>query len=322
MDKLINEDGILLATNQFRTDGQVPALSDSFKTFRFQVFKVDFEDGESWAIRVPTVSPSFPGLIVYLIEAEARALTELKGKGFKWAPRLKGCDLTFENPIGHPFIATTWIPGTQLVWTDDSPSRSIRDKVLEQLATIQAELIECTQENRPTTATEHYTKVIQNKIVRIRDGKLPELTEQDVSDQQSLLPTFLIPDLDEYSWAIDHGELVGEKILVNSEHDIIGITDWDLATKMPLQQAATFPQLLRLQDLAVPPSATIKKDQETYLASILGQDTNAAKSMAIVRNAKDADFHAFFLDSIISKSQHRELASHKWEKAVAFQKDQ
>lgn len=147
MDKLINEDGILLATNQFRTDGQVPALSDSFKNFRFQVFKVDFEDGESWAIRVPTVSPSFPGLIVYLIEAEARALTELEGKGFKWAPRLKGCDLTFENPIGHPFIATTWIPGTQLVWTDDSPSRPIRDKVLEQLATIQAELIECTQEN-------------------------------------------------------------------------------------------------------------------------------------------------------------------------------
>lgn len=64
--------------------------------------------------------------------------------------------------------------------------------------------------------------MIQNKIVRIRDGKLPELTEQDVSDQQSLLPTVLIPDLDEYSWAIDHGELVGEKILVDSEHNIIG----------------------------------------------------------------------------------------------------
>lgn len=91
---------------------------------------------------------------------------------------------------------------------------------------------------------------------------------------------------------------------------------------MPLQQAATIPQLLRLQDLAVPPSVAIKKDQETYLASILGQDTNAAKSMAIVQNAKDADFHAFFLDSIISKSQHRELANHKWGKAVAFQKDQ
>ena len=90
---------------------------------------------------------------------------------------------------------------------------------------------------------------------------------------------------------------------------------------MPLQQAASCPRLLRLQDPAVPPSTAIKRDQEAYLTSILAQNTDAAKSMEIVQNAKDADFHAFFLDSIISKSQHRELASHEWEKAVAFQKD-
>jgi hypothetical protein len=105
------------------------------------------------------------------------------------------------------------------------------------------------------------------------------------------------------------------------ESNLPSIADWDLAAKMPLQQAASFPRLLRLHDLAVPPSSAIKKDQETYLASILAQNTNAAKSMAIVQNAKDADFHAFFLDSIISKSKHQELASHHWEKAVAFQED-
>lgn len=147
MDKQINEDGILLAATQLRTDGQVPVLSRSFKKLRFRVFKVDFEDGESWAIRVPTVSQSSPDVINYLIEAEARALTELEEKGFKWAPKMKGKDLTFENPIGHPFIATTWMPGTQLEWTEDSPSRPIRDKILGQLATIQASLIECSQEN-------------------------------------------------------------------------------------------------------------------------------------------------------------------------------
>lgn len=146
MDKQINKDGIIPAATQFRTDGQAPVLSDSFKKFRFQVFKVDFEDGESWAIRVPNDAHSSPGLIVYLVEAEARTLTELEEKGFQWAPKIKGFDLTFENPIGYPFIATTWIPGIRLIWTDESPSRPIRDKTLEQLATIQASLIECSQE--------------------------------------------------------------------------------------------------------------------------------------------------------------------------------
>lgn len=72
------------------------------------------------------------------------------------------------------------------------------------------------------------------------------------------------------------------------------ITDWDLAAKAPLQQAASFPRLLRLEDPAVPPSAATTRDQETYLRSIFAQNTDAAESMAIVQNAKNADFHAFF----------------------------
>ncbi|KAJ5654575.1 hypothetical protein N7490_001578 [Penicillium lividum] len=318
MEGQLHDDGIPLAAAQLRPDGQVPVLSNSFEDLRCQIFKVDFED-ESWVIRVPNIFEDSLELRIHLLEAEVSTLTELEEQGFRWAPKLKGYDLTFDNPIGRPFIAVTWLQGNQLAWSDDSPARPIRDKILQQLAKIQAALIECSQEKRATTATEHYATVIQNKIIRIRDGTLPELTEQDVSDQLSLLPTVLVPEVDDTSWAIDHGELVAENILIDAEHNITGITTWDLASKEPLQQAASFPAILLYQDLAVPPSSTIKKDQETYIASI-SQNSPAGESMAIVQSSEEADFRVAFLESITSKGTHREMARSGWRKAPAFQK--
>lgn len=138
---------IPLAISQLRTDKQIPLLNKHFDGGQCRVFKVDFVDGESWAIRVPLfVRHASRETIIHLIDSEARVLEELETKGFRWAAKLRGCSLTFDNAVGYPFLALTWISGSQLSWSDDFPTRPLRDKVLSQVAMIHASLIECTKE--------------------------------------------------------------------------------------------------------------------------------------------------------------------------------
>lgn len=140
-----------VAVSQLRTDKQVPAISQHFDGGQCRVFKVDFVDGESWAVRVPLfVCHASQDFIIYLMESEARVLEELEIKGFRWAAKLRGRSLTFNNAVGCPFIALTWIAGSPLSWSDDFPTRPLRDKVLSQIAVIHASLIECTKILRRT----------------------------------------------------------------------------------------------------------------------------------------------------------------------------
>ena len=44
--------------------------------------------------------------------------------------------------------------------------------------------------------------MIQNKTRRVREGLLPNITEQDCSDQMDLLPSALLPEHEEAPFAI------------------------------------------------------------------------------------------------------------------------
>lgn len=141
-----NQENIPFAVSQLRADKQTPALSKHFDGGQCRVFKVDFSDGESWAVRVPLfLHHASRDTVVYLIESEARILEELEKKDFWWAAKIRGCSFTFDNAVGYPFIALTWISGNQLLWSDDFPARHLRDKVLKQVAVIHTALIECTE---------------------------------------------------------------------------------------------------------------------------------------------------------------------------------
>lgn len=70
------------------------------------------------------------------------------------------------------------------------------------------------------TATEDFTRIINNKIHRVRNGLLPEITEQDCLEQKSLLSDVLIPELDDAPFAMDHGDLSPQNILVDSEYNV------------------------------------------------------------------------------------------------------
>ncbi|KIA75514.1 hypothetical protein HK57_00013 [Aspergillus ustus] len=258
-----------------------------------RVFKVTFMDGESWAIHVPLfVGPALQDTLTHLVEAEVLS--------------------TFDNAIKYPFIASTWILGSQLSWSDDFPTRPLRDEIVDQVVMIHTSLIECSKEARGFSLT-HFKRIIQNKIPRVRDGLLPEITEQDCSDQMGILPTVLLPELDEAPFAIAHGHMSPLNILIAKHHNVTGIINWGVWSWAPFQQVAYFPQFLQLEPIYMLPSPALLKDRETYIASVRRQASPVVASMMIpVLSSVKVDFQHFFLESIISKGMHRQLAHNGW----------
>ncbi|OAQ59494.1 phosphotransferase enzyme family domain-containing protein [Purpureocillium lilacinum] len=210
-----------VAVSRLRVDGAVPTITQKLTGGQCCVFKADFLSGESWAVRVPLLVSDRAGIRI-IIQAEADLLQQLEMKGFLWAPKYQGHDASFNNDIGCPFIALAWIPGNPLSWSDDHPPRSLRDKVLSQMARIQESLIECTKQDG--NAVQHFERIIENKIRRVRDGFLPDLTENDCIDQKDRLSAVLHPDLTHAPFAIDHGDLAPQNIIADSDYNISSLT--------------------------------------------------------------------------------------------------
>ncbi|KAL2018161.1 hypothetical protein VTK56DRAFT_1186 [Thermocarpiscus australiensis] len=204
-------------------DIQVPVLNEKyFDGGQCRIYKVDFPDQESWAIRIPLhIRNARCEDIIDLLQGEILILQELELKGFRWAPRIQGSSLTFENSVGYPFIALSWVSGESLSWSLEQPARPIRDKILRQTASIMMSLIECTREEREP-ATQYFERIIDNKVRRIRNGFLPEITVQDCITQKQLLSTILRPELEDAPYAIEHGDLSSRNIVVDSEYNITG----------------------------------------------------------------------------------------------------
>jgi hypothetical protein len=127
-----------------------PSLDYVFSGGQHYVYKVSFLDHESLAVRVPIYTgiagsiSSTPKDVIDTVRHEERTLRTLEDAGFPWSPRCKGSSLTFDNEIGSPFLVLTWAEGSQLHWDDSLPPHPLREKVLGEIAGIQASLIECT----------------------------------------------------------------------------------------------------------------------------------------------------------------------------------
>lgn len=175
--------------------------------------------------------------IIHLLESEARVVEELERKNFRWAAKLRGCNFTFNYAVGYPFIALTWIRASQLLWSDNSLARPLRDKVLSQIVLIHASLIESTKEPSMLnakltpaelshylgiTAGDHFMRIIQNKIRSVRNGLLPEIIEQDCLDQMNTLPSVLLPELNDAPFALDHADLSPQNILIDAQYNVTG----------------------------------------------------------------------------------------------------
>jgi len=142
-------ENIPLAVSAFRPDRQVPVLNQQhFDGGQCRIFKVDFSDGESWAVRIPLhLQTDSQDAIINVLRDEQVVLQEIGKTTFAWAPKLHGSSFKFDNPLGFPFLTLSWIEGSPLTWTANYPPRPVRDKVLAQIAEIQRSLIECTQDS-------------------------------------------------------------------------------------------------------------------------------------------------------------------------------
>ncbi|KAK3938555.1 kinase-like domain-containing protein [Diplogelasinospora grovesii] len=300
---------------RFRPDGETPVLDeDHFDGAQCRVFKVTFSDGESWAIRMPI---HMTGLaqqnVIAIMQGEVTMLQQLERSGFRWSPRIQGVSLTFDNETGYPFMALRWIPGSCLSWSPDHPGRDIRDKVLRQLAAIQLELVGCTIEDKGS-ASEFFERMIDGKLGRVRSGSLPELAEQDVHDQKALLPKVLYPWLENAPFAIDHGDLRANNIIVDADHNITGIIDWAFAVKFPFQVAGGLPRLLQLEPPTLPPDEVMQQDRKTFYDSLKRccSMADAVAWMMAIQSAEDVDFRTCYHETIRSKGTHKWLAEQGW----------
>jgi hypothetical protein len=143
-------ENITTAVSIFRPDGEVPVLNKQhWDGGQCRIFKVDFLNGESWSIRFPVhIQSDSQDTIINLLQGEQSVLQELNKRKFPWSPEHYGSSLTFENCVGFPFMALSWIDGSPLPWTMTHPPRPVRDEVLRQIAEIQMALINCTKEDR------------------------------------------------------------------------------------------------------------------------------------------------------------------------------
>jgi len=69
------------------------------------------------------------------------------------------------------------------------------------------------------TATNFFERRISNQLRRVKDGKLPGITEKDCLDQLALLPRVLGQERDSILFAVDHGDLKPANIIIDQENN-------------------------------------------------------------------------------------------------------
>ncbi|KFZ07804.1 hypothetical protein V501_06207 [Pseudogymnoascus sp. VKM F-4519 (FW-2642)] len=167
--------------------------------------------------------------VIVVLEDEERS---------KWA----AFSATFDNPAQFPFIVSEWAEETQLRWTESYPALPQREKVIRSVARIVLDLLQI--QNKEYTATSYITTLINRKIKRAENNKLPGATVSECLDQQSLMAGYLIPDLEDSPCVFVHGDLTAENVIVDEDFNVTAIIDLGFAEIIPLQFSACFPNFL------------------------------------------------------------------------------
>lgn len=121
-----------------------------------------------------------------------------------------------------------------------------------------------------TSASKYLIEIIDRKIVRARNGQMPELQIRDCFIQRALVSRVVHPALENSPFLISHEDLAPQKIIVDSEysikwyiltapircnwHRLTGlhrIIDWGFARPLPLQFAVGFPRFLAIEPVEI-----------------------------------------------------------------------
>jgi len=219
------------------------ALQSPVVTNHNIILLVEFLDGLKWAFHLPFQRRQCKNISdIFLAEMKAWNAADSHNVGL--LPNLITGDSTFDNKVGFPFMVTEWLPGTQLLrWTDAFPWEEWqREKVLQSVAAFICELLEIEKESS-TTAAQHITSKIDNKIHRVLKGQLPKSELRPILQQRSFVPKY-IKDEGEEPWVLCPVDFSPANILIDEDFNVTGIIDLGQPEYLPRQLALTYPRFL------------------------------------------------------------------------------
>ncbi|OAA53293.1 sorting nexin-3 [Cordyceps fumosorosea ARSEF 2679] len=216
---------------------------------RYILYRFRRDDGSHIALRMmqPYRVVASAEYVRTAVRREVSILKKLESIQFQWAPRCIAFDLSFNNPIGRPFLVVTWMAGQTLIWTRDHPGPDLRARVLNQLSQIQLELIHTSLQRSNPTAKQYYSRLIHDNMMAVPRGMsgiggVP--TQEDYWAQLTHLENVLVSGHGDKEYAIAHTNILAENIIVDSDYNIECIVGWSHAGVVPLGHAATLPRLL------------------------------------------------------------------------------
>lgn len=140
-------DDLIAAVAPFMVGCHCPRIAGIFESEISRVYQVSYTDHPSVCLRVACGRlDEEDDAVIARTALDAGIYEKLESSGFGWSSRLVGSSLTFDNPINYPFIVVEFAGGNNLQWTDVEPSQPARNDVLEQLAEIHLQLLQCTLE--------------------------------------------------------------------------------------------------------------------------------------------------------------------------------
>ncbi|KAJ6786276.1 hypothetical protein PWT90_00816 [Aphanocladium album] len=296
----LSDEAILDAVAAFDLGGCCASVAGEFQAGECHVFRVTFSDHPSICLRVMHARARYGDEeAIRQADRDRRVYQRLESSGFAWSSRLVGASLTFDNPVGYPFLLLEFADGLRLDWSDVSPPQPARDELLMHLASIQQELLRCTWEIGDLTAQQYYERKFRRQLKQVRDGKLPGVAEQDIRDQLALLPQMLGDQKDSRYFALEHADLNPSNIIVSDNYRIIGVIDWGFAEMVPVIQASRLPFFLfPCESTAHALSDVLLDDREIYAHASADQDCLVAKAMRRAQTGEDADSRALYFESV------------------------
>ncbi|KAH8690196.1 kinase-like domain-containing protein [Talaromyces proteolyticus] len=315
-------ENIPLVARRFWTSDELPSfcsntLACPLSGGHCQVYKLGFSDQTTWAVRIPIHARNAPKEVVTSeLQCKIEVLELLDASGFKWAPKLIGHDLSYDNEVGFPLIVYSWVSGDPLKWNDAAPlHRCDRDKVLRQVIQIILQLIQCTKAKKGPTL-DFLTDAVDRKFIRVFRNQLPGISLEDCLALRASLPEVVHGELDDAPFLISHGDLSSNNILVDNDYNITGIIDWGFATYQPFPLAGGLPRFLVMEtEESLIPSSVTQQDRRSLVTHLSQCSCEYAPLLALMYGAADADYRWMVLEAVFSKGTHKWLADCMWFKS-------
>ncbi|KAF8060724.1 kinase-like domain-containing protein [Lyophyllum atratum] len=232
------------------------------------VYPIIFEDGTSWALRVPhaILEDDIEPTVTTMNYVKNTVPTIPIATVHAWSDSKDG------DGVGTPYILLDWMKGSTLTWNATFPPPQAREKVLAQLAQYTVDMLVHTTTPIPsstgTMSALAWTLVrIDTRLKRIFNGSLPSFDPIDCLIYRAMAEEkYHIPSLDTFPFPLMHTDLNPNNIVIDGEFNIIGILDWDICVfRSPLQVAVRYPSMIALGDDPSPDDLFLKDSGVLFL---------------------------------------------------------